>query len=104
MEGIETLVYFAAGIFIIFGIISAVIIKKRGYGTGTVILYFFIGFTFTIIGLLLAVLKKDLSKPENNPYKGNGYDELKRLQVLYDSGELTREEYYRIRADIVKRF
>jgi len=45
---------------IIFGAVSSKIVKDRGYGVGTAVMYFFIGFCLGLIGLLLAISKGNL--------------------------------------------
>lgn len=98
-------IFLALVICIIFGALSARMVKLKGYGVGTAVLYFFFGFMFPLIGLLLAVGKEDLTKPRNTyqQMRGNAADELKKLKELRDMGVINDYEYNVKRDELVKR-
>lgn len=84
-----------------FGFATYEAIKKRGYNKSTAQSWFFVGFFFGIIGLLLTVTKPDLTAQKmysenlqtNNTEPKSKADELKKFKELLDSGAITEEEY-----------
>ena len=84
-----------------FGFAAYETIKNRGYNKSTAQSWFFVGFFFGVIGLLLTLTKPDLralnsngsNMQVNNPAPISKADELKKFKDLLDSGAITEEEF-----------
>ncbi len=97
------LIYFIIGLAWCFGFGFATYetIKNRGYNKSTAQSWFFVGFFFGIIGLLLTLTKPDLTAQNRNIADSDiintepksKADELKKFKELLDSGVITEEEY-----------
>jgi hypothetical protein len=85
-------ILFTLGVGIVCAFACKSILENKGYTDTT--LYFWLGFFFTIIGILIAALKPDLNAQPAQPVKTvTEADELKMYKELLDSGAITQDEF-----------
>ena len=106
MDSAYAIGYFVGVIIwgIIWGVVAKAVVTNKGYEEkGTK--YFWLGFFFSFIPVIVAATKPNLNAVPQSAGKASSsaYDDLEKLAKLKEQGVLTEEEYSKLKSDCLAR-
>lgn len=90
---------------VIWGVVAKAVVKNKGYEDKAT-KYFWLGFFFSFIPVIVAATKPNLnaiSQSAAQKTSSSPYEDLEKLAKLKEQGVLTEEEYNKLKAECLGR-